>query len=287
MAKSKPVDFSSTFIPGRPPPVCMMIKEHMINKALNNNRRFDIFHPSAWGSCLRKIAYQFYNEKKPFLKRSPSDLDLRIERVFDNGHGMHFRWQEYLTNAKVLRGYWSCKTCQEMYGNKEKLGIFSPLQTDSSWKCKCGKNELEYHEVTVCSDSKYNFKGNVDAVIDLRGSEFEKGNDYDVYVVDFKSMKDSYFSELKQPKHEHVVQTHIYMYILDLKLAIVLYENKDNQQVKEMLVPRDERLIKKIKEEAIWLKKVLRNNKLPNRPDGFTRSKFPCRFCEFSKICFS
>lgn len=284
--------FVPEFIPGRPPLVSALIKQHMVEKALGNPRRYDIFHPSAWGSCLRKIAYQFYNEQDSFLQRQESDIDLRLERVFDNGHKMHFRWQEYLTNAKILRGCWKCGKCGQVYGRESALGIFSPLQTDPNWECGCGGNTingpaLEYQEVVVCSEKEYNFKGNVDAIVDLRGSPWGQGNEYDVFVVDFKSMKDDMFSDLRQAKYEHIVQTNIYMWILDLQLAVVLYENKDNQQVKEMLVPRDDELIEKIKRQALKMVEVLRHRKLPNRPAGFTRSKFPCRYCEFQRLCYA
>jgi len=172
------------------------------------------------------------------------------------------------------------------------LGIFNPLQTNPDWECSCGGNpilgqQLQYEETVAYSESKYNFKGNVDAIVDLRGSQWEQKNDYDVFVIDFKSMKDDMFSELRQAKYEHIVQTHIYLWVLDLKLAIVLYENKDNQQIKEMLVPRDDALIDKIKSQALKMVEILRHRKLPNRPAGFSQSKFPCRYCDFRKICYA
>lgn len=277
----------SNYMPGRPPTVMQLVKPYLVQKALSNSRRYNIFHPSAWGSCLRKVAYQFYNEQDRFLQRSADDVDTRLELVFDNGHKTHFRWQEYLTNAGVMRGYWRCAQCGVVYGKDEKMGIKSPLQADSSWKCQCGHQSLEYEETTVQSEPQYNFKGHVDAIVDLRDTPWAQNNEYDVFVVDFKTIKDDMFSELTQAKYEHVVQTNIYMWILGLKLAVVLYENKDNQTVKEMLVPRDDALIEGIKKEALWMVDVLRHGKLPARPSGFSRSGFPCRFCEFRDLCYA
>lgn len=272
-----------------PPKIEHITRPYMIDKAINNTRKYDVFHPSAWGSCLRKVAYQYYNEKEKFYTKEAIDIDIKQERVYDNGHGMHARWQKYLDCAGVLRGCWKCQnpTCGKVYGREELLGIFNPLRTPG-WACKCGNaSSMVYEELLIKSDPTYNFEGHCDAVADLRGTQFATNSQYDLVVIDFKTMKNEYFFDLDQAKYEHVVQTHIYMWVLGLAGAVILYENKDNQNIKEMFVPRDEAIIEKVKEEAIWMKDVvLEKRKLPQRPDGFTASKIPCRFCEFAKLCY-
>ena len=273
----------------RPPKMESVIAPFMIKKALDNTRRYDIFHPSAWGSCLRRIAYQYYNENFNFLKKQPYEVDLRMERIFDNGHRLHDRWQDYLDKAGVLRGLWRCPnpTCGKMHGKDEKLGIFNPARVDPDFRCDCGNTEeLVYEELTVKSDPKYNFEGNVDAIVDVSGTRSASGQAFDIFVVDFKSMKDNLFVDLEAAKWEHIVQTNIYMWLLDLQAAVVVYENKNDQKMKEMLIPRDDALIERIKSEAEWLARVLESGKLPPRPEGFFKSKFPCRFCEFVDVCF-
>lgn len=271
-----------------PPRVELLVRDYMIQKKLDNPRRYDVFHPSAWGSCLRKVAYQWYNESEKFLTITADDIDFRTERVFDNGHGIHARWQNYLDKAGVLRGVWKCKnpTCHRLYGEDNILGIFNP-STDPNWHCGCGSRENEYHEILVESEPWFNFHGHCDGIVDVRGTKFETGKASDVYVVDFKSMRDDQFSELIHPKPDHVVQTHIYMWILNLQAAVVVYEDKDNQALKELFVPRDDKLIETIKKQAVWMREVLRRRLLPNRPDGFVRSDFPCRLCEFQRLCWA
>lgn len=272
----------------RPVKVEFLVKDHMVRKALGNTRRFDHFHPSAWGSCLRKIAYQYYNDQDPFVSKTPYDIDDRFERIFDNGHGVHYRWQKYLDESGVLRGIWKCvnPSCGKEYGVGELIGIKNPSRV-AGWACSCGcKDIMEYEEPLVKSTPEYNFVGHCDAVIDIRGTRFEQKNKYDIFIVDFKSMKDEYFSELTGPKDEHVVQVNIYMWILDLHGAVLVYENKDNQHLKEMFVPRDEELIAKIKAQSVWMLGILKQKKLPFRPNGYSRSKFPCRFCDFVGHCY-
>jgi len=269
----------------------MVTQAYMMKKAINNDRKFDIFHPSAWGGCLRSVAYQYYNHHEPFVIKRKEKIDIRIERIFDNGHGIHARWQNYLDKSGVLKGCWKCvnPNCGLVYGDKELLGIFNPQRTNPDWQCACGnKDKLEYVELRVKSEDVYNFDGHCDAVVDLTGTPFARGDNMDVMVVDFKSMKDEYFGEITESKakHEHVIQVNIYMWILGLHAAVVLYENKNTQAIKEVFVPRDEALIEKIKEQAIWLQNVLKKGKLPNRPDGYSPSKVPCRFCEFISYCW-
>ena len=273
-----------------PPKIELITKKFMIDKAISNSRSFEIFHPSAWGSCLRKIAYQYYNEEEKFFVKSAAEGDLKLERIFDNGHGIHARWQNYLDCAGVLRGNWKCANpeCGIVHGLEFALGIFNPIRAQKNWRCACGNSKkLIYEELTVKSPEEYNFEGHCDAVVDLRGTPYECGNDLDLMVVDFKSMKDEQFFALDHAKHEHIIQVHIYMWILGIPAGVVLYENKDSQAIKEMFVPRDEKIITKIKEEALWMRKVLEHKKLPERPSGYSVSKFPCRFCEFAKICYS
>jgi hypothetical protein len=273
----------------QPPRVELLTKAFMIDKALSSTRRYEAFHPSAWGSCLRKIAYQHYNEKKVFIRKTDQDVDLRMERIYDNGHGMHARWQNYLDCAGVLRGVWKCPNplCGLSHGSEEPHGIFNPLRTPG-WACKCGNDKkLSYEEVQVKSDPRYNFEGHVDAIVDVRGTPFAAGNGNDLYIADFKTIKAEMFDELQGAKHEHVVQVHIYMWLLGLSAAMVVYESKDSQHLKEMHVPRDEAMIADIQEKAEWLIEVLKRGKLPQRPDGFSLSKFPCRLCEFAGLCYA
>jgi hypothetical protein len=273
-----------------PPKLEFLTQPMMTEKALNNSRKYDIFHPSAWGVCLRKIAYQWYNENEKFYNKSDTDIDFRMERLFDNGHAMHARWRDYLDSAGVLKGLWRCpvEKCRRVYGTGHLHGIFNPLRTPG-WACACGNiKKLEYEELAVVSGPKYNFEGHCDAVVDVTGLPSATGNpDLDEFVVDFKSMRSDYFDPPTEAKPEHVIQVHIYMWLLELKCAVVLYENKNTQAVKEMVVPRNEKIIDAIKQQSKWLIQMLRHRRLPHRPEGYKKSDFPCMKCEFASICFS
>jgi len=274
-----------------PTRVMGLVAPYLIKKAINSDRKHDTFHPSAWGACLRKVALEYYNEKHKFLKRDASDINVRMEMIFDNGHGVHHRWQKYLDHSNVLRGAWQCPNpaCGRIYGldDDKPLGIFNPSRY-GNFKCECGnEKELEYYEMIVKSE-EFNFKGAVDAIVDVRGpwgQDKPVGNS-DIFVLDLKSSKAKYFDEIVHAKWEHVVQVHIYMWLLGLKMGVVLYECKDDQRIKEMPVPFDENLKERIKKESKWMQSVLKEGKLPPVPTGFTQGKIPCYFCEFANRCY-
>ena len=59
-------------------------------------------------------------------------------------------------------------------------------------------------------------------------------------VLELKSINDRGFKELKSsPKHDHFIQLQIYLNMLDKDYGIVLYENKNDQNLKAFKVDRD------------------------------------------------
>jgi hypothetical protein len=272
------------------PPISMeaLAAQFMRKKALDNHRQYDVFHPSDWGYCLRKVAFQYYNEYSKFQRKEELDIDIKGERIYDNGHDLHARWRRYLDGAGVLRGAWRCLGCDTIHGKDEPLGIFNPSR-DKGWICHgCSQRRgLDYEELAVESDPRYNFAGHVDAIVDVSDTPFETKTSADIEVVDFKSIKGQYFDELQEAKPEHAVQIGIYMWLLDLDASVIVYENKDSQAVKEFFVARDDKKIEEIKCQAEWLLDVLRHKRLPPRPSGYGMSKYPCRFCEFLGRCYA
>ena len=270
----------------RPVSLEAVLRPYVVKKAMNDVRPYDVFHPSGWGVCIRQTAYEYYNYKQQFLLKSPLDIESRSERIFDNGDYVHLRWQSYLDDVGVLRGYWRCKNplCGKVYGEGERLGVFNPAHAPG-WSCQCGCKETEYRELAVRSPPEFNFSGHCDAVVDLSHTEFKRGV-FDIFVVDFKSIKDSNYSALTGPDHKHVIQVQIYMWLLGLDAGLVVYENKDCQAVRECFVPRSESVIGTIKSESLALMDLLAKNQIPKRPAGTTASREPCRWCKYSQFCY-
>jgi len=237
----------------------------------NNDRDYSYLHPSEFADCLRKIAYNYYGAPKEGSHSSG------LLRIFDNGTWMHLRYTSYFERAGVLRGYWRClnPACHKIYGREEKMGTVAPY-LDDKFKCECGnKKHFGYEEVRV-NDPEYNFRGNVDAIIKI---------DDEHYVLDYKSMNSFSFKRFTKPYQKHIVQVNIYLWLLGLNKGFLLYENKDNQEIRMSPVEKNEKLISQIKTRAKELNALLKSKKLPQRKHD-SKSASECRNCLYRGLCW-
>lgn len=237
--------------------------------ASSNDRTFDLFHPSSFGGCPRQTAYQY------FTVPSEREFDPRMQRVWDNGHFMHDRYQQkYFRSCKdfIQYGRWRCTYCDHVHGDGELRGIPEPEKCE-----KCEKKNFWYDEVIARSE-KYYFRGAVDMVVRHR----ETG---EWYIVDLKSASDSSFKRTTTCDYKYKIQVSIYMMCLDINTAVVYYENKNTQYTKEFLVERDSQLEQSIQRTALDLMDILKNGKIPKRKYD-SKSTFECRYCDFQRRCW-
>jgi len=284
-------------------------------------RGYEIYHPSAFGGCLRKMQYQRYVERGK-IEMKPSPFEAKTIRIFDTGHSMHDRWAKYWEDLGVLRGVWECTNpvCQffddesmqrrptgassllefsqapkpRKYGLDNKIGCFKPK------KCACGNKEFKYHEIMVV-DEEMNFRGHVDQILDFSefpgGKQFKEGNpvrvlfkDEDLpkkpFVVDMKSINSfGYKSKLESgAPFNYKVQVTIYIHLLDLEYGILYFENKDDSSTKLVVVERNDELWAKIKEQSIFMNEMADDLLLPP-PRPKTKDSFECKYCDFRSIC--
>jgi len=103
-----------------------------------------------------------------------------------------------------------------------------------------------------------------------------KHTEYPQALVELKSINSRGFKALlDKPKPDHVVQIQIYLNLYNVDHGIVLYENKNDQQVKAFVVKRDEEAWKKIQDRCF----TIMNMSEP--PDKCTGPKYcPCRGVE-------
>jgi len=106
----------------------------------------------------------------------------------------------------------------------------------------------------------------------------------DLYVLDIKSMNSMVFKNLNRAKEEHIDQLQLYLHYLDPKKGILLYVNKDTQELKEFVIkyssPKARSLIKPLTE----LKTKIDSNIIPSRISSWP-DNWQCRYCPFKEIC--
>ena len=128
----------------------------------------------------------------------------------------------------------------------EKMGVL--LSTESSVKC-----------------TMPNISGRIDFII--------KHRDFAQAVIELKSINSRGFKALlDRPKPEHFIQIRIYLNLSNIEHGIVLYENKNDQQVKAFVVKRDEKVWTKLQERCF---KVMNMESMPLKCTGLKYC--PCK----------
>ena len=107
----------------------------------------------------------------------------------------------------------------------------------------------------------------------------------DLYVLDIKSIHSMAFSKnLREPKKENIDQIQLYMHFLKIKQGILLYVNKDTQELKEFILKYDAKRAKGILKDLSSLKKEIDSCVVPSRKTSFSKD-WQCRCCQFKEIC--
>ena len=312
----------------QPPEVTNLI--NLVNTHLNWKnqngppRGYEIYHPSAFGGCLRKMQYQRYAERG-LITVDPKLPEPRMCRIWDTGHSMHDRWAKYFEDIGVLRGVWECMnpfcgdykddgtllcstsntedrkevknrslSSPRKYGLDNKIGCFKP---DICKACKC--KEFKYHEVSVV-DKELNFYGNADQILDFSNfnpDKYKEGNPVTMLfkpedlpnkpiVIDMKTVNSFKFKKKlgAEPDFHYKVQITIYVNILDLDYGVIIYENKDDCSTKVYQVGKNPDIWEKVKMQAIKMNSMVDKNLLPP-PRPKSKTSMDCNYCDFSPIC--
>ena len=104
------------------------------------------------------------------------------------------------------------------------------------------------------------------------------------YVLDIKSINSMLFRKLVEPNEENVFQVQLYMHFFNITKAILLYIDKDQQEMKEFFVNYDEVLCKGLLDKFYALKDQVEKNILPARIEDYPRN-WQCNYCQFKDVC--
>lgn len=104
------------------------------------------------------------------------------------------------------------------------------------------------------------------------------------YVLDIKSINSMIFRKMAEPKEENVYQIQLYLHYFNIKKGILLYIDKDQQDMKEFFVDYDEALCKSLLDKFYALKDQVEKNVLPARLADYPRN-WQCSYCQFKDIC--
>ena len=255
-------------------------------------RDYSYYHPSDLGYCIRKAVMMKVGFEGEYYTLP------RLQRIFENGHSTHARFQEHFSRMGIIYGRWKCYNCHKIMGNGVLQGFPRPSKCefcsdpkmqkvyDNKGKLLYGPYPLfEYRELPVEHD-KMKVKGHTDGILQL---------DKSLYVIDFKTCSQAAFNDVVAtncPMEAHIFQVNIYMYVLGVENGIILYENRNDLRMKEFRLYKDSEVMAEVLKRIILAEKCLAEGTIPPIPDKLNASAFACAGypgcppCPFFHRCF-
>jgi hypothetical protein len=228
------------------------VERHLLSRA-PEPRSTTVLHPSEivkkdW--CLR--ASYFALTGVPVKKETPN---LRLQSIFDEGHYIHAKWQNWFREMGVLYGQWHCMVCGgEMFATSPVVCL------------NCGARSLflKYEEVTL-SDAPSRIQGHTDGWIKGIGNDclieiksigagtlrFEAPELLAKHEGDVQKA----WRSIKRPFNTHLLQGQIYLELMRRMLQpvdeiVFIYELKADQDYSEFTIKADFGMVEEIFEKA-------------------------------------
>jgi len=108
----------------------------------------------------------------------------------------------------------------------------------------------------------------------------------ELYVLDIKSINGQIFKSLDEPKDEHLNQIQLYLHFFKQKKGILLYVNKDTQELREFPVDYDSKIAQDLLGQLSELKTKIDRNVIPPRIPVWPEN-WQCQYCQFKEICLT
>lgn len=263
--------------------------EHVINKQYETNqgkRDTAHLHPSSLSKndwCPRSNYYDLTDEHES----NPRKNQLRTLNIFAEGNAIHSKWQEWMWKTGCLVGNWRCNRCG--HGWMAKSPLVCP---------ECSHVDIEYREVPIYNE-EHHIIGHSDgewedhegrALVEIKSVglgtiRWDAPALYAGYENGELSL-DDLWKKIKRPLLPHRRQINLYMYCRKIDNAIVIYEWKPTQEVKEFHLTLDMSIVQPMLDGAKQVIAAIDAGVAPDRPDGFMRSK-QCKFCSFKDKCWT
>lgn len=259
------------------------VERHLLKKSRKpSTRRSDVIHPSEMAKkdwCHRATYYRIAGATSSEVLGE--DFSFPLERIFEEGHLIHSKWQKWLWEMKLLRGIFKCRHCNRH---------FEATAPDMCPHDRCYSKALEYVEVPVYSDEHLiagHSDGDIgDALIEIKsigmGSiRFENPQllGRHTHEVDGRKIVDieGVWKDIKRPFPSHIIQGMIYCFCTGKKKIVFIYEFKANQQAKEFVVKFDQKLIDPLLEACLDIKHGLETGNPPPCPIDYYEGCEECK----------
>ena len=184
------------------------------------------FHPSSLShQCDAFLAFAFMGTEAKGKPRA------RNRRILDNGTSRDEDWKRYLHESKIsVYKHWGGSPKERKLASAERY--------------------IEIPHMRI--------RGECDDVVTNRITK-------ELSVFEFKTMNTDEWDKLRAPLPGHVTQVHPYMFAKGILQAIILYENKNNQDTKQYNIRFDGALWQGIEMRLTNIMELVKLKQLPWR----------------------
>jgi hypothetical protein len=251
--------------------------------------------PSGALGCSRANFYQ-----RQGIAREP--VDARVRRIFDNGHGVHERLQKYMIKMGILymdevplvNEEWEIQghTDGIMSLTKSKIEVeILEIKSINSRQFSALKKAKEEHEAQanvymfVAEEHRKMLKERYVTFQSFKKSEFFRRLKYRKRYLHLEDGS----NYTREEKIKHKVEQHITMDNIlynvqkPITRAVILYECKDTQELKEFIVSKNEELLEEVLRKYAINNEAWETQTLPCRE---CKNKSEGRWCNYVNHCF-
>jgi hypothetical protein len=260
--------------------------ERHLQKRPVGDRSTTVLHPSEIikKDYCRRAGYFLLNGHTKIAEKP----NLRLQSIFDEGHAIHAKWQNWFQEMGVLHGKFKCLVCNQITWGT------SPTNCEH---CQAPVSKLIYDEVTLKDDS-LRIAGHTDGwVQDDRGDTLIEiksigpgtiRNEQPGLFMDAGGDFMKAWKNVRRPFGSHILQGQVYLELMDrmgyvgqngqpIDEIAFLYELKADQDYKEFVVKRDFELVQHVFDNAAKVVKAVEDKTAPecnNNPGG------TCKQCD-------
>ena len=288
--------FKSVFSSMKQEGLIKQIDQYLLTRHTDGDRANVTNSPSSALGCVRANYYQRSN-----TPREP--VDGRVQRIFDNGHGMHERIQGYLRDMGVLLmdEVPLMNEDYEIQGHTD--GILAVVKKRLDWvrvlelKSINGRGfqalrePLEKHKAQAqvylfcAEEQRLYLQKKYPTLLEFKRSALARRKMYRKKYLHLEDgEKWTRGQKINFKVNQHMMMDEILYHVKKpIEEAVVLYECKDTQNMKEYVIKMDEVLMDEVlykfeQSNEAWDKKKLPPRECKNKSEG--------RFCNFVNTCF-
>lgn len=262
-----------------------------------SDRAIDVNAPSQIGTCLRARYYSRLGYEK-----DGNSIDPRTRRIFDNGTHLHLRLQDYLKNQGMLlldevplrndeyniQGH----TDGFLRLSSIEIGILEikSIKTESFQKLKDADPKHKQQAMTYmyCAEKRRLYLQNTYKTETSFKLSLKKRQKY--YESLYQHIKEG-AKHSKEEKVKYQVNLNtiadgiLFSTKKPINKVIIIYEDKNDQNLKEYCVEWDDNIVRSIVEDYETLNKYVKGKKVPNRCAS-VKSDPACRWCSYKSNCW-